>query len=283
MRIFKKLASLFIVISMLICCTAPSFAANEKTYVILGDSIGAGEGIANPDEASFGKIIADTIGYNYVNDAVSGYNSEALLIHLELPSVKKDIEKASLISLSIGGNDFLVDNMALLAAEAILFENYDRFDKIADDFYDNFCKIIAKIKKYNPDAVLLVHNLYNPRMGIGREVYQQGVNRLNAVYERYLKEHPGSYAIVDDEGAIGNNSAYIAMDTIHPSAQGNVQIAKAVLKTLNSIGVTSKTELVTNSKGLDIGGGGFDVFVNSVREILEKITQILLSFIGINV
>lgn len=283
MRLFKRFASAILVLAMVFGCVVPSFAANEKTYLILGDSIGAGEGIANPDEASFGRIIADTIGYKYVNDAVSGYNSEALLIHLELPGVKKDIQQASLISLSIGGNDFLVDNMAALAFEAILFENYERFDKIADDFYDNFCKIIEKIKSSNPNAVLLVHNLYNPRMGIGREIYQQGVDRLNAVYERYLKEHPGSYYIVDDESAIGDNSAYIAVDTIHPTAQGNIQIAKAVLRTLNSIGVTKKTELVISCTGLDIGGGGFDVFVNGTREILESITQFLLSLIGIEV
>ncbi len=283
MRLFRRFASAILVLTLIFSCVVPAFAANEKTYVILGDSIGAGEGIANPDEASFGKIIADTIGYKYVNDAVSGYNSEALLVHLELPSIKKNIQQASLISLSIGGNDFLVDNMAALAFEAILFENYERFNKIADDFYDNFCKIIGKIKSYNPDAVLLVHNLYNPRMGIGREVYQQGVDRLNAVYERYLKAHPGSYYIVDDESAIGDNSAYIAVDTIHPTAQGNIQIAKAVLRTLNSIGITKKTEVVINHTGLDIGGGGFDIFINGIREILESITQFLLSLIGIDV
>lgn len=283
MRIFKKIASAMLVIAIIICCAAPAFAANKKTYLILGDSIGAGEGIANPDEASFGKIVADTIGYDYVNDSVSGYNSDALLVHLELPSVKKDIENASLISLSIGGNDFLVDNMAALAFEAILFDSYDRFDEIAADFYDNFCKIIAKIKSYNPNAVLLVNNLYNPRMGIGRDVYQQGVNRLNAVYERYLKEHPGSYTIVDAASAIGDNSAYIAMDTIHPSAQGNIQIAKAVLKALNTLGITKKTELVINHTGLDVGGNGMDVYVNGIREIFEVITQFFLSLIGINV
>lgn len=283
MCLFKKFASAILVLAMIFSCVVPAFAVNEKTYLILGDSIGAGEGIANPDEASFGKIIADTIGYNYVNDAVSGYNSEALLVHLELPSIKKDIRQASLISLSIGGNDFLVDNMAAMAFEAILLEDYGRFDRIAEDFYDNFCKIIDKIKSCNPKAVLLVHNLYNPRMGIGREIYQQGVNRLNAVYERYLKEHPGSYYIVDDESAIGDNSAYIAVDTIHPTAQGNIQIAKAVLRTLNSIGITKKTELVINRKGLDICGGGFDNIINGAREILESITQFLLSLIGIEV
>lgn len=280
MAFIKKFASVLLVIATLMCCVIPAFAANEKSYVILGDSIGAGEGIANPDEASFGKIIADTIGYEYVNDAVSGYNSEALLVHLELPSVKKDVQQASLISLSIGGNDFLVDNMVALAFEAILFDDYARFDKIADDFYVNFCKIIEKIKSYNPKAVLLVHNLYNPRMGIGRNIYQQGVDRLNAVYERYLKEHPGSYYIVDDQSAIGDNPAYIAMDTIHPTAQGNVQIAKAVLKTLNAAGVTKKTDLVIKHTGLDVGGNGMDVYINGIREILEILAQFWFGLFG---
>lgn len=283
MTLLKRIISAALALIMAFCCLVPAFAAEEKTYVIIGDSIGAGEGIVNPAEASFGKIIADTIGYKYVNDSVSGYNSEALLIHLELPSVKKDIQNADLISLSIGGNDFLVDNMVALAFEAILFENYGRFDKIAADFYENFDKIIKKIKSYNPDAILLVNNLYNPRFGIGREIYQQGVNRLNAVYTNYLKANPGSYAIVDAASAMGDNAEYIAMDTIHPNAKGNVQIAKAVLKTLNQIGFTKKTQLVINHAGLDVGSNGMDVYVNGIREILEMITQFLLSLIGINV
>lgn len=283
MNKIKKIFSLILALVFALCCFAPAFAADKKIYLSLGDSIAYGQGVANPKEASFGKIVADTIGYDYVNQAVSGYNSEALLVHLELPSVKSDIKRADLINLSIGGNDFLTDNMASLAIKAIVFGDYSDFDKIAEDFYENFCIIIAKIKEYNPDAVLLVNNLYNPRMGIGREIYQQGVDRLNACYKRYLEENPGSYAMVDAATAIGDNEAYIAMDTIHPSAQGNVQIAKAALKTLNNLGVTQKTELVINATGLDYGANGFDNVVNNIRKFLESLAESVFGMMGFNV
>lgn len=279
----KRIISAFLASVIILCCASVAFAADKKIYLTLGDSIAYGQGVANPDEASFGKIVADTIGYEYANQAVSGYNSEALLVHMELPSVKEDIQKADIISLSIGGNDFLTDNMASLAFEALVFDDYSDFDKIAKDFYDNFCKIIAKIKEYNPDVLLLVNNLYNPRFGIGREIYQQGVDRLNECYKRYLSENPGSYSIVDAASAIGSNEAYIAVDTIHPNAQGNVRIAKAALATLREIGVTDNTELVINSTGLDYGGNGFVNIINNARKALEKLAEAIFGLMGLNV
>lgn len=279
----KKMFSVIIAMTMILCCFAPAFAADKKVYLSLGDSIAYGQGIANPEEASYGKIVADTIGYEYINQAVSGYNSEALLVYLELPAVKSDIKKADIINLSIGGNDYLTDNMAALAVKAIVLGDYSDFDKIAEDFYENFCKIIAKIKEYNPKAVLIVNNMYNPRFGIGREIYQQAVNRLNDCYERYLDENPKSYAIVDAASAIGNNEAYIAMDTIHPNAQGNVCIAQAALKTLNSLGVTKNTKLVINATGLDYGANGIDGIVYNVRIFLEELAADILAFAGFSV
>ncbi len=279
----KRIVSAFLASVIILCSASAAFAADKKIFLTLGDSIAYGQGVANPDEASFGKIVADTIGYEYANQAVSGYNSEALLVHMELPSVKEDIKKADIISLSIGGNDFLTDNMASLAVKALVLNDYSDFDKIAKDFYDNFCKIVAKIKEYNPDVLLLVNNLYNPRFGIGREIYQQGVDRLNGCYKRYLSENPGSYSMVDAASAIGSNEAYIAVDTIHPNAQGNVRIAKAALTTLRELGVTDKTELVINSTGLDYGGNGFVNIINNARKSLEKIAEAVFGLMGLNV
>ncbi len=248
----QKIISFILALIVALVPLSASAASEKKlNYLVLGDSIGFGAGIVNPDEACYGKIVADTNGYNYKNLSVSGYNTDALLAHMLLPTVKEAIEEADIISLSIGGNDFLTSNMVQLCSEAAFLNDYSTFDEISSKFYDNYCKIIADIKKLNPDAVILAQTLYNPMYNAARNIYQAGADRLNAGYRRYLSENPGSIVIVDVGSAFEGHEEYIANDCIHPNAAGNVEIARLVLKALKSLKLGEKTTPVITAAGAD--------------------------------
>ena len=247
-----RIISVILAILIAVIPFSSAFAAEEKlNYLVLGDSIGFGAGIVNPDEACYGRIVADTNGYNYKNFSVNGYSTDALLAHIKLPTVKEAITEADIISLSIGGNDFLTANMVQLCGEAAFLKDYSTFDEISAKFYENYCKIISEIKDLNPDAVILAQTLYNPMYNAARSVYQAGADRLNAGYHRYLKENPGSIVIVDVGSAFEGHEEYIANDCIHPNAAGNVEIAKLVLKTLKNLKLGEKTTPVINNAGAD--------------------------------
>ncbi len=64
------------------------FAADQPRYLVLGDSIAYGSGLANPKEAVYGKIVADTEGYAYENYAVPGHTTGNLLRRMENEAVK---------------------------------------------------------------------------------------------------------------------------------------------------------------------------------------------------
>ena len=256
-KLIKIIAVILTVAVALPLAALPYFNASAEegklNYLLLGDSIAFGAGIVNPDEACYGRIVADTNGYNYKNCAVSGYTSSALLAHMLLPAVSEAIEEADIISLSIGGNDFLTSNMVRLGIEAGAFNNLETFDEIAESFYENYCKIIAKIREINPDAVILAQTLYNPMNNPLKEIYQAGADRLNAVYHRYLKENPKSIVIVDVGKAFEGHPEYIADDCVHPNSIGNEIIAKLVLKTLKELGLGKTDVPVINVEGTDFG------------------------------
>ena len=131
--------------------------------------------------------------------------------------------------------------------------NMSMVNDIVDSFYEQFCKIIERIKKLNPKALILMQTLYNPwRLQGIAGIYQKGVDALNASYRKYLKEHPGAYEIVDVGAAFASSGDdLIAIDTIHPNAKGNILIAKTILKKLNSLGYEGKTEPVIKHEPLD--------------------------------
>ena len=253
MKPTRALLCALCVLCLLVSLCAPAALAAESPlqYVVLGDSIGYGAGVLNPDEACYGRIVADTNGYAYQNHAVSGNRTDHLLRHLKRPEVAAAVKQADVISISIGGNDYLTDNVTGLVLDATLCNDYSRMDRITAQLKENFAAIIETIRSLNPDAAILMQTLYNPGTGINKAPYQAAVNRLNDLIRAYLAAHPGAFTIVDVAAAFGTDRSYIAQDSIHPSARGNERIAQVILRALRQLGLGEKTEPVVLHKGVD--------------------------------
>ena len=99
MKICKKMIAVFALIMIIAGVFAPAAsAAGAKNYVLLGDSIAYGQGLANSQDACYGRIVANTNGYNYANYSVDGYTSGALLKYLDVDFVAAGVRKAVIYS-----------------------------------------------------------------------------------------------------------------------------------------------------------------------------------------
>lgn len=254
LKSLKKLIAIILTVTFCIGIISVLASAKEKlNYLLLGDSIAEGFGITNPDEASYGKIIADTNGYNYKNDAIMGRNSVGLVNHLTNDEEYiNDVKWADIISVSIGGNDFLLDHAALLIVEGIIFNDYSKFDKIGETFYENFSKSMDRIHEINPNAKILVQLLYTSwTFDFARKPYKQAAKRINDAIIKYVEENPQNICVVDTSEVFDGRRDCISTDTIHPNAQGNIELAKAVQSKLCEIGLANTAELVLLVPGID--------------------------------
>lgn len=256
MKNIKKFLSVILSLClMLSACVFFSSAAEEKTtYLLIGDSITEGFGVKNPDEASYGKIVADTNGYEYINDAVVARDSDTLRQYVESSYfMRKDIRNADIISLSIGANDYFAnDEVVSLVVGALLGTNNKQLNAIAENYYENLCAIVDEIHVLNPDVVILIQNVYTAWTGFAGKAFKAGAGRVNKMIDKYLAEHPdnGVY-LCDITPAITVGSGTIASDCVHPNAKGNIEIAKIVLNKLYEMGLGTQTEPVINAKGID--------------------------------
>lgn len=280
----KKITAVFLSIAIIFCIfTVGAYAETEKPfYLVLGDSIAYGSGITNSREACYGKIVADTNGYDYANHAIPGHTTTNLINRLKDETVIADLEKADIISISIGGNDFLMSNLIGLMFDSIVLGDYTEFDRIADGFYTNFCEIIDIINSHNSDAVILMQTLYNPQSGYLRAPYQEGADRINAAIAKYNSENPGEIVIVDVANALGDDMANYADDEIHPSAKGNEIIANIILDKLEELELGNDASPVIAEKGVDIEIPA--VFTMSLRfagNLFHEISVIYGFFAGI--
>lgn len=240
---------------MIIGVFAVSVSAKEErplNYLVIGDSIAKGFGLKNPSEASYGRIVANTNGYNYANHGFAGCTSEDLLDLVKNNWVyRSDIKWADIISISVGGNDFLLDNAVLLVLEGLILNNGPHYRKIAENYYNNLSKILDELHELNPDAVILVQTLYNAwRSPITSRVFAQAAALVNeAIYTLY--EEKGGFYIVDIAPVFDGSKDLITSDTIHPTFKANVLIARKVLEKLAELGISENTEPVILVEGED--------------------------------
>lgn len=258
------------VLTVLLCAAlllgaviVPAYAADRPVYVVLGDSIAFGSGLLNPREAVYGRIVADTDGYEYYNYAVPGHTTGNLLRRMGEKTVREAIVKADIINISIGGNNFLLDNLNGLMYDGIVKKDYSRIDAIAEGVYEDIGTVVDTIRELNPDAAIILQTLYNPQTGYVGEVYLQGRDRINAAIRAFDEARPGEIIVADVGSVLTDSGSDFAEDRIHPSASGNEKIARVILETLYENGLGTETEPVIAVKGIDAHGAGvFTVFVN---------------------
>ena len=250
----QRILSVILCIAVLVGALGLSACRTRiKTYLVLGDSIGVGAGIKNPEEACYGRIVANTNGFSYFNDAVNGHTSAKLLARLDEPDVLEHVMGADIISISIGGNDFLKGNLPVLAAKGLI-GNYDDVDAVVETVRKNFSAVIDKIRKVNSRTVILMQTLYNPieNVPLIGSVYAESIARLNAVFTGYAAEHPGEIELVDVAAAFAGKSGLIAPDTIHPNGEGNLVIAKAVQQKLFTLELADSADTVVEVQPEDL-------------------------------
>ena len=281
----KRILAVLLSAVLLLGLAGTAAAADRPFYLVLGDSIAFGSGLSNPREAVYGKVVADTNGYDYANYAVPGHTTANLLKRMETEAVRDAIARADIISISIGGNNFLLGNLNALLFDGIVKQDFTKLDEIAAGFSADLDTIVNTIRAQNATAAIVLQTLYNPQTGYIGDVYQQGADRLNKALRAFDAAHPGAILIADVGAALTDSDRDFAEDRIHPSAAGNEKIARVVLQTLKDNALGDGTEPVIQTAGKDAHGMGiFTVFVNlygTFFHILAEIRGFFARFIKI--
>lgn len=273
----KKFLSVILTLIMVFTVCAPVvFAEDEqKNYLMLGDSIAAGLGLEHRTRNAYGAIVAYNNDYGYKNDAVSGHTSKQLILRLSNPQVACDVKKADIISISIGGNDFLMDNLAKILREA-QNGNFEPISKICKKYKKNLETILSKIRNLNADAVILLQNLYNPRTDDLREVYGKGIELLNGAIGSFTAEHKqDGVLLVDLEAKMKNfDSSYFQADQVHPSAKGHQTIAQGVQDVLFENGISQRQTIEIVETEPSPAEALFDKIIFFFRRLIGKLMNI---------
>ncbi len=192
----KRILSLLLCVCMLASLLPVGAMAAEEdpTYLVLGDSISSGYGLAS-DESSFAELVAAEKSFNLNDQSDSGEKASTLLAKLQNNEID-GLADADVITLTIGGNDLMaalysyltdawntdrddadkltVEQMqqALLSGDQDIltfavqkisgFASSEQAAAALDTLSSDLTQILAAIRAANPTVVLVVGNQYNP-------------------------------------------------------------------------------------------------------------------------
>lgn len=186
----KKLKTLTAIITFFMVISGiklDASAENQILYTALGDSIAAGYALPTT-EYGYVSLLSVELDLTPQNLAVPGMNSKQLLEQIQglQGDELENLEKARLITVSIGSNDILGPFLNMFSSSSMmnnydmnsLTENPESIIDIAGDFIDvglesllvpyvdvfknNLPLIVDEIKKINPKAQLIFTDFYNP-------------------------------------------------------------------------------------------------------------------------
>ncbi|HEY2422199.1 MAG TPA: GDSL-type esterase/lipase family protein [Neobacillus sp.] len=222
-----------------------AFAENnvKPNLVSLGDSITYGWNLdadhTKPSTLAFPYLIGGGKYNVSQNISFPGWTSQELLDAIQLPASLAAIQNANVITLDIGNNDLLqtpevvqiINNPTvpptpeqITAATQAIFGPGGTAQKLGI----NLTTILGKILEVNPDATIILYNMYNPfgasTPGL-HAVGEQIIPQINEKVIGLLALQTGSYVADAYTAFNGLQSDYILPADIHPNTTGQQVLA----------------------------------------------------------
>jgi lysophospholipase L1-like esterase len=219
------------------------FAKSKKSLVALGDSITFGWNLSptndSPSDKAFPSLIANSEDdYQVSNLAVGGAASGDLLALLKTKSYRDALTRASVITLEIGSNDFLlgarsiIEKLTSIPGYTPTLADMQVIGLITKQYSMNMAAIISEIRSVTK-APIILYNIYNPFYGIDLQA-----GALLALPNMIINSYDSDPSIVvaDAFSAFaGKQNNLVMPNDVHPNIDGHYVLAQLGLYALETL------------------------------------------------
>lgn len=195
-------------------------------YLALGDSLTTGYGVepSSGFASLYFYMLSERLpNLSYVNQGINGLTTSRLASLLQTNRRLRNLTVgASLVTLTIGSNDFL--HLAQLVVAGSIPDLPAFFHRFQSDLN----RLGEDLRHMNPKAPLLIASLYNPLpAGPYREYARQGQSLLdeaNAILGTWVRMY-GATLVPVDRAFRRQEALVVGPDHIHPNRRGHALIA----------------------------------------------------------
>lgn len=214
-----------------------NFIPKEMTIVSVGDSLTEGVGDSTKrggyvpylkEMLEMDKGISAATFYNF---GVKGNRSDQLLNKLGTKKVKKAVNEADIVIVTIGGNDVMK-----VVRENFSNLNLKAFEKQNTIYKRNLAEVIQRIRQENENCSIVLVGLYNPFTTWFANVHELNeiINDWNQSSEKILAEYSDAYFVKVDDIFQRGGVALLYTDYFHPNDKGYELMAERVHATIST-------------------------------------------------
>lgn len=207
---------------------------NNITYISLGDSLSIGQNAYGGNSYGYTGYFSDYLrkGHNlnitttYFNsknkDISTLYNdilkNESILIDNNNYNLKRLLQEADVITISIGLNDIIYEYSQKNKKKLSKYEE----DRIISYIEDNFNNLIQEIKKYTTKKIIVVGYPTN------NVKYKNLIQKLNTKYKKICQSTTDIF--IDSDKLLNNEKYFELKNNLFPNDQGYKKIAENIIK-----------------------------------------------------
>lgn len=201
------------------------------TVVALGDSLTRGSG----DESGKGYVgvLMDKIKektnrpVQLTNLGINGQRSDQLRQQVQQAEIRRQIQNADMVLVSIGGNDLFQGGQSLVNFQA------GDISAIENQYLENLTSIFQEIRQSNRDAHVFFIGLYNPFIQLDQDKEMSKVVRhWNYESAEVSAAFPKIVFVPTFDLFELNVNEYLYSDKFHPNTEGYRLIAERVASLL---------------------------------------------------
>ena len=219
--------------------------AQEINYLALGDSLTRGVGdeqknygytVRLQDELEKWPMIKSV---DLDNRGKNGRRSDQLLALLQKGHYDEELEKADLITITLGGND------AMKIVKNHLFSlNKQLFNNELPQFIERYNEILNEIRTRNPDVPIVIIGFYNPFSIIVDEdtPFEPIITEWNDEIENLANEDVNACFVHIDDLFTSNEDMVYHVDFFHPNATGYERMTNRIVETMQSCNIEQMSD-----------------------------------------
>ncbi|WP_242308613.1 GDSL-type esterase/lipase family protein [Bacillus cereus group sp. BfR-BA-01524] len=203
---------------------------NESFYhLVLGDSLAKGYGSTQGGFAELASKQIEAQTHKPItveNLGINGLTTDRLAKKVQSEDVKQKIRAANIITINIGGN-----NLFRLNRDVGVIDGIKMLNKEKAHFEADVKNIVKTVRDQNPDALLILSELYNPlqlddSIASYADMFLDGWNE--SVYSIAKVNQPS--IVLPIRKLISNDKKELLFDQVHPNDKGYTIIADSFTK-----------------------------------------------------
>lgn len=219
--------------------------AQPVFYLALGDSLTRGVGDETQDYGYTIRLQQELEKWPMVeeveldNRGKNGRRSNQLLSLLKRGHYDEELEKANLVTITLGGNDVMK-----IVKKNLFSMKKSMFDKELPKFAKRYEQVIAEIRRVNPEVPIILVGFYNPFSIVVDEItpFDPIISEWNDEIEKLAATDENACFVSVEDLFVSNEDMVYHVDFFHPNSTGYDRMTKRIIESMQQCDIEQMSD-----------------------------------------